>query len=98
MPGMASFERLIETLVERSMMAPLRGRVQSIEIAKRAERAMRDSALMSVDAQIAPNHYRASLNPDDFEALAAAKQLIEGELARHIAQTGSAEGYVFLAP
>jgi hypothetical protein len=96
MAGLASFERLIETLVERSMIAPLRGKLQPIEIAKRVERAMRESALASVDAQIAPNEYQVLLNPDDFASLANARRLVEGELARHVAQTGSAEGYVFL--
>ncbi len=98
MAGLASFERLIEALVERSMIAPLRGKLQPIEIAKRVERAMRESALASVDAQIAPNDYQVLLNPDDFATLAAARRLVEGELARHVAQTGSAEGYVFLTP
>src|SRR5438270_234414 len=98
MPGLANFERLIESLVERSMIAPLRGKLQPIEIAKRLERCMRDQALMSVDAQIAPNHYRVSLNPADLADLAPARTLIEGELARHIAQSGSAQGFVFLTP
>src|SRR5438034_1125187 len=97
MAGLTSFERLVESLVERSMIAPLRGRLQPIEIAKRLERCMRESALVTVDAQIAPNSYRVALNPDDFAGLAAARQLIEGELARHVAQSASAEGYVFLA-
>src|SRR5581483_9234045 len=98
MAGLASFERLIEALVERSMIAPLRGKLQPIEIAKRVERAMRESALASVDAQIAPNDYQVLLNPDDFATLAAARRLVEGELARHVAQTGSSEGYVFSKP
>jgi hypothetical protein len=97
LPGLADFERLIESLVERSMIAPLRGKLQPIEIAKRLERAMRDHALLGVDAQIAPNHFRVRLNPNDASNLAAARELIEGELARHVAQSGSGQGYVFLA-
>jgi hypothetical protein len=98
MPGLASFERMIESLVERSMIQPLRGKLQPIEIAKRLERCMRDQSLTSVDAQIAPNVYRVQLNPADLASLAAARELIEGELARHVAQRGSAQGYVFLSP
>jgi pSer/pThr/pTyr-binding forkhead associated (FHA) protein len=97
MPGLASFERMLESLVERSMIAPLRGKLQPIEIAKRLERCMRDHALTSIDAQIAPNVYRVQMNPADLAGLAPARELIEGELARHVAQRGSAQGYVFLA-
>jgi hypothetical protein len=98
MPGLANFERMIESLVERSMIAPLRGKLQPIEIAKRLERCMRDQALMSVDAQIAPNYFRVRLSPADLSSMAPARELIEGELARHVAQSGSDQGYVFLAP
>ena len=80
------------------MIAPLRGKLQPIEIAKRLERSMRDHALLGVDAQIAPNHFRVRLNPQDATNLASARELIEGELARHVAQSGSGQGYVFLAP
>src|SRR5262245_13955862 len=98
MASLGGFERLIESLVERSLIAPLRGRVQPIEIAKRLERAMQEGALVNVGTSIAPNEYVARLHPDDFQPLAAARSMIERELARHLARIGAHRGYAFLAP
>src|SRR5437764_6833536 len=98
MASLAGFERLIETLIERSLIAPLRGRVQPIEIAKRLERAMRDGSLVNVGTYLAPNEYLVRLNPEDFQPLAAARSMLERELARHLARSAAEKGYAFLAP
>lgn len=98
MASLAGFEKLIESLVERSLISPLRGRVQPIEVAKRLERAMRDGALINVGTSLAPNQYVVRLNPEDFQPLAAARSTLERELARHLARAGAERGYAFLAP
>jgi hypothetical protein len=98
MASFGGFERLIESLVERSLIAPLRGRVQPIEIAKRLERVMQERALVNVGTSIAPNEFVVRLNPEDFQPLAAARSMLERELARHLTRVGAERGYAFLAP
>jgi hypothetical protein len=98
MASLSGFERLIESLIERSLIAPLRGRVQPIEIAKRLERTMRDGSLVNVGTYLAPNEYLVRLNPEDFQPLAAARTMLERELARHLARAAAEKGYAFLAP
>src|SRR6185312_8352555 len=98
MASLGGFERLIESLVERSLIAPLRGRVQPLEIAKRLERTMQERALVNVGTSIAPNEYVVRLHPEDFQPLAAARSMLERELARHLARIGAERGYAFLAP
>jgi hypothetical protein len=98
MASFGGFERLIESLIERSLIAPLRGRVQPIEIAKRLERVMQERALVNVGTSIAPNEFVVRLNPEDFQPLAAARSMLERELARHLTRVGAERGYAFLAP
>jgi hypothetical protein len=98
MASLGGFERLIESLIERSLIAPLRGRVQPIEIAKRLERVMQERALVNVGTSIAPNEFVVRLHPEDFQPLAAARSMLERELARHLARVGAQRGYAFLVP
>lgn len=98
MASLSGFERLVESLIERSLIAPLRGKVQPIEIAKRLERTLRDGALVNVGASLAPNEYVVRLNPEDFQPLSAARTMLERELARHVARVGAEGGFAFLAP
>jgi hypothetical protein len=93
---LAQFERLVESLVERSMVAPLRGPIHPREIARRLERALESGALLEVDRQLAPNDYRVRLNPSDFEKLSAARTTLETELARYLARAGGDRGLTFL--
>jgi hypothetical protein len=98
MASLSGFERLVESLIERSLIAPLRGKVQPIEIAKRLERTLREGSLLNVGASLAPNEYVVRLNPEDFQPLAAARTMLERELSRHLARIGAERGFAFLAP
>jgi len=95
--ALASFERLLESLVERSLVAPLRGPIHPREIARRLDRAMEAGAVLEVERHLAPNEYQVRLNPTDFEPLGAARATLEGELARYVARSGADRGYTFLA-
>jgi hypothetical protein len=94
---LAQFERLVESLVERSLVAPLRGPIHPREIARRLDRALESGAVLEVDRQLAPNDFRVRLNPADYERLAAAKGTLESELARYLARGGADRGLTFLS-
>jgi hypothetical protein len=95
--ALASFERLLESLVERSLVAPFRGPIHPREIARRLDRAMEAGAVLELERHLAPNEYLVRLNPADFEPLGAARTTLEGELARYLARSGADRGYTFLA-
>jgi hypothetical protein len=95
--ALAAFERLLESLVERSLVAPFRGPIHPREIARRLGRAMEAGAVLEVERHLAPNDYLVHLNPSDYEPLAAARTTLEGELARYLARSGAERGYTFLA-
>jgi hypothetical protein len=94
---LAQFERLVESLVERSLVAPLRGPIHPREIARRLDRALESGAVLEVDRQLAPNDFRVRLNPADYERLAAAKGTLEAELARFLARGGADRNLTFLS-
>ena len=94
---LAQFERLVESLVERSLVAPLRGPIHPREIARRLDRALESGSVLEVDRQLAPNDFRVRLNPADYERLAAAKGTLETELARYLARGGADRGLTFLS-
>lgn len=94
---LAQFERLVESLVERSLVAPLRGPIHPREIARRLERALESGALLEVDRHLAPNDFQVRLNPADFEKLAAARGTLETELARYLARAGADRDLTFLS-
>jgi hypothetical protein len=95
--ALASFERLLESLVERSLVAPFRGPIHPREIARRLDRAMEAGAVLEVERHLAPNEYQVRLNPTDFEPLGSARATLEGELARYVARCAADRGYTFLA-
>ena len=94
---LAQFERLVESLVERSLVAPLRGPIHPREIARRLDRALEAGAVLELDRQLAPNEFKVRLNPTDYERLAAAKGTLETELARYLARGGADRGLTFLS-
>lgn len=95
--ALAAFERTVEGLVQRALVAPFRGPLHPRELARRLERAMRDGALLEVDRNLAPNEYDVRLHADDYQPLADARATLESELASYLARAGGAQGFSFLS-
>lgn len=96
MNALSRFEELVERVIEGTLVRPLVGSVQPVEIANRLARAMEDGREVAKKRGLAPNDYVVQLNPEDFEHFAPAQRSFERELESFIRDAAAERGLVFL--
>ena len=77
-------ERMFEEVVEGSSRRLFRARLQPIQLAKAASRAMQQQQLIGPDGPEVPNEYRIILHPTDYDAFASYKQSLRTKIQRYL--------------
>jgi len=83
------FERLVTGVLEGTVARALGARLEPVEIARRIDRAMDDSRVVSPGQPIVPNRYVVALHPEDLASLGEAQSVIAQELAAYVANRAS---------
>jgi hypothetical protein len=82
---LARFERLMEQAVEGSLRRVFPTRLQPVQLAKAAARAMEEAQVVGVLGAEVPNLYRLRLASDDLARFADYKATLSRELSRYLA-------------
>src|SRR5919202_764128 len=81
---LARFERLMEQAVEGSLRRVLPTRLQPVQLAKAAARAMEDAQVVGLRGPEVPNAYRVRLAPDDLARFSEYSGTLADELGRYL--------------
>lgn len=95
---MDRLEAALERLVEGGAGRLFRTRLQPAEIGRRLERAMAAGAVVNVGGVLAPNRFRAALNPNDAALLASASDALGADFARWLETVAAERGWGLLGP
>jgi hypothetical protein len=95
---MDRLEAALERVVEGGAARVFRTRLQPAEIGRRLERAMAAGTVVTVGGVLAPNRFRAALNPADFASLAAASDALGAEFADWLEGVAAERGWDLLGP
>lgn len=90
-------EEILERAVEGSSRALFRQRLQPIELAKAASRAMDRCQQIGPDGVEVPNAFTITLHPTDFESVAAYQASLESRIRRYLDQFAEKRGLVPVA-
>jgi hypothetical protein len=77
-------ERLLESAVEGTTRGLFRVRLQPVELAKAATRAMDEQVVIGPDGPEVANAYRIRLHPDDFARFASLRTSLEAKITRYL--------------
>ena len=77
-------ERLLEGAVEGTTRGLFRVRLQPVELAKAATRAMDEQMVIGPDGPEVANAYRIRLHPDDFAQFASFRASLEAKIMRYL--------------
>ena len=77
-------ERLLESAVEGTTRGLFRVRLQPVELAKAATRAMDEQMVIGPDGPEVANAYRIRLHPDDFAQFASFRASLEAKITRYL--------------
>lgn len=77
-------ERLLEHAVEGTSSRLFRARLQPVQLAKAASRALEAQQLIGPDGPEVPNQYRIALNPTDFAQFSAYQQSLQTQIERYL--------------
>lgn len=91
---LGTFESWLERAVEGGSRAIFRHRLQPIELAKAAARAMQGQRLVGPDGIEVPNAFEIALHPDDLEQLASYQASLETRIARYLSSFADERGLV----
>jgi hypothetical protein len=91
-------ESWLEWAVEGGARTVFRQRLQPIELAKAAQRAMRRQQLIGPDGVEVPNAYAIGLHPDDLAELAPYRASLEARIARSLSDFADERGLVPMGP
>lgn len=91
---LGQFESWLERAVEGGSRALFRQRLQPIELAKAAARAMQSERLVGPDGIEVPNAFSIALHPDDLAELAAYKSSLETRIARYLSGFADERGLI----
>jgi hypothetical protein len=97
-PLLRQIESWLERAVEGSTRAVFRQRLQPIELAKAAARAMQRQRLVGPEGIEVPNSFEIALNPADLAELAAYQAGLEQRLARYLTSFAEDRGLVPVGP
>lgn len=87
-------ESWLERAVEGGARALFRQRLQPIELAKAATRAMQRQEIVGPDGIEVPNAYRLLLHPRDFEQVAPYRASLEPKIAQYLATFAADRGRI----
>jgi hypothetical protein len=79
-------ERLLEGAVEGTTRGLFRVRIQPVELAKAAARAMEEQQVIGPDGPEVANHYRIRLHPEDFAQFAPYRASLVAKIERYVDQ------------
>lgn len=77
-------ERLLENAVEGTTRGLFRVRLQPVELAKAATRAMDEHMVIGPDGPEVANAYRIRLHPEDFAPFASFRTSLEAKITRYL--------------
>ena len=77
-------ERLLENAVEGTTRGLFRVRLQPVELAKAATRAMDEQMVIGPEGPEVANAYRILLHPDDFARFASFRASLEAKITRYL--------------
>ena len=98
MPGLLGrIEDLLERAVEGGARALFRHRLQPIELAKAAARAMERQQLVGPDGAEVPNAFSIAVHPADYAELAPFRASLEVRVRRYLVEFADARGLVPVA-
>src|ERR687886_192683 len=81
---LARFERIMEQAVEGSLRRVFPTRLQPVQLAKAAARAMEEAQVVGVRGPEVPNAYRLRMAPDDLARFAEYSGTLADELGRYL--------------
>jgi hypothetical protein len=91
---LGQFESWLERAVEGGARALFRHRLQPIELAKAAARAMQRQRLVGPDGIEVPNAFAIALHPDDLAELAPYQASLETRIARYLSGFADERGLI----
>lgn len=83
---LSRLETKLESAVEGIFTRTFRGRIQPLEIARKIEKVMDESKILSVETAYAPNRFVVKLNPEDYDHLKPFAPTFLPELERYVAE------------
>ena len=98
MPGLLGrIEGILERAVEGGSRAIFRNRLQPIELAKAAARAMERGQMIGPDGIEAPNAFTIAIHPTDFEQVAPYRAGLEARIKRYLGEFAEQRGLIPVA-
>ena len=91
---LGQFESWLERAVEGGSRALFRQRLQPIELAKAAARAMQSQRLVGPEGIEVPNAFAIALHPDDLAELAPYQASLETRIARYLSGFADERGLI----
>ena len=91
---LGQFESWLERAVEGGARALFRQRLQPIELAKAAARAMQSERLIGPEGIEVPNAFSIALHPDDLAELAPYQSSLETRIARYLSGFADERGLI----
>jgi len=85
-------ERILEDAVEGTSRRLFRTRLQPVQLAKAASRAMQEQQVVGPDGPEVPNKYLISLHPSDFAQFASYQRSLEVRIERYLDQFAADRG------
>ncbi|AFV03202.1 hypothetical protein UNSWDHB_2085 [Dehalobacter sp. UNSWDHB] len=73
------------------------GTIQPVQVARELNKIMLKNKQVSISHVYVPNVYTVSLNPEDYAVLESFGETLLVELAKHLYDEGTRQGYTFLA-
>jgi Protein of unknown function (DUF3662)/FHA domain len=89
---LARFERMMEQAVEGSLRRVFPTRLQPVQLAKAAARAMEEAQVVGVHGTEVPNVYAIRVSPDDLARFAEYSGTLSQELGRYLADYARERG------
>src|SRR5919206_1045900 len=89
---LARFERIMERAVEGGLRRVFPARLQPVQLAKAAARAMEEAQVVGLRGAEVPNAYTLRLAPDDLARFSEYRATLADELARYLAEYAQDRG------
>ena len=89
---LGKIERLLEDAVEGTSRRLFRARVEPVQIAKAAARALEEQQVIGPDGPEVPNDYRIALHPTDFAQFEQYRQSLQTKIQRYLEQFAGDRG------
>ena len=95
---LSRFERALEDAFEGTSRRLFRARVQPVQLAKAATRAMEEHQVVGFEGPEVPNDYLILLHPVDFAHFAPYRQSLQAKIEAYLAQFAADRGLRPVAP